>query len=68
MPRCPECSCSDSFNDDGYCRECGHYNHTEPRVVEPFHLNGSWPTNTWFQRRRLEVAKYELAALSKVQS
>ena len=70
MNKCPECSTDDSFNSDGYCRECGYFRDTnEPKTIEPFHLNGSWPKYTWFQLRRLEVARNELAnQLPKVQS
>lgn len=71
MNRCEECSCQDSFNEHGYCRECGHFESTaataEPRTVQPFHLhylNGEWPSNTWLKRRRLELA---LKALRQIQ-
>lgn len=63
--RCPECACFDSFNEHGYCRECGEFAAagitTEPKIVEPFHLNGKWPTNTWFQQRRKLIALKELS-------
>ena len=44
------------FNEQGYCKTCGATRTAadEPRIT--FHLNGQWPTNTWFRRRRLELA------------
>ena len=55
MRRCVECSCENSFNEHGYCMECGaKENSEEPSTVEPFHVQ--WPRNTWFQNRRKLVA------------
>ena len=56
--KCDECD----PNEQGYCTQCGHVGHVdtaEPKTVEPFHLNGKWPTNTWLQKRRLKVAIQE---------
>ena len=47
------------FNEQGYCKTCGATRDSdsdEPRTVEPFHLNGNWPSATWFQRRKAHVA------------
>lgn len=51
----PNCQ---NFNEQGFCYDCG--------AKEPHKLNGTWPHNTWFQRRRKEVALNELSSMSKV--
>ena len=47
------------YNEQGYCKTCGR---TKPPELASL---GAWPTNTWFQNRRKQVALNEL---SKVQS
>lgn len=47
------------FNEQGFCKTCGATKTT---------LNGEWPQNTWFQRRRAELAVEALNDLSKVRS
>ena len=42
------------FNEQGYCKVCGD-TRKDPNLNN-FHLNGKWPTNTWFQQRRLQLA------------
>lgn len=59
MTHCSKCNCTNAYNDQGICLNCGHKRSTTST------LNGQWPSDTWFRRAMARKLKADAQALEQ---